>query len=186
MIGYWLLVAYIFTLANLFSDSVSRRRTPAHEMALDPTTRGSADSLSEEEAMLTFYNAERNHGQQFEDMTNGIYRHNLRNSQKGFPKAGSSQNVCKYWHSLPRRSCSLHVVECNARFVRWALWALDLKISFITTSFGCLIWQVTGICKYMTSNVRSREWLTEIQSIPDIVPPLFTAISGGIPTVGVN
>ena len=186
MIGYWLLVAHIFTLANLFTDSMSRRQTSAHEMALDPTGRGSADTLSDEEAMATYYNMERDHAQSDEELNNGIYRQNIRNSQKGFPKAGSSQSVCKYRHSLTRRPCSLHVVECKVRFVRWALWALDLRITFITTCFGCLIWQVTGMSKYITSNGRSREWLMEIQSIPDIAPPLFTAICGGISRVKVN
>jgi hypothetical protein len=72
-------------------------------MALDPTGRGSADSLNEEEGMATYYNIERDHAQSDEELNNGIYRHNLRNSQKGYPKAGSSQSVCKYRNSLPRR-----------------------------------------------------------------------------------
>ena len=112
-------------------------------MALDPTRRGNADSLSEEEAMATYYSMERDYVQPDEELTNGIYRQNIRNSQKGYPTAGSSQNGykyrCKYRHSLPRRPCSIHVVECKVSFVRWALWALDLKITFITTGFGCLI-----------------------------------------------
>ena len=186
MIGYWLLAAYIFTLPNLFTDSMSRRRTSAHQMALDPPGRGSADSLSEEEAMATYYSMERDSDQPDEELTNGIYRQNIRNSRKGYPKAGSSQSVCKYRHSLPRRPCSIHVVECKVSFVRWALWVLDLKITFVTTYFGCLIWQVTGIPKCITSDGRSREWLMEIQSIPGIAPPLFTAICGGISRVEVN
>jgi hypothetical protein len=64
-------------------------------MALDPTDRGSQASLSEEEAMATYYSMERDHAQQDEEMTNGIYRHNIRHSRKGYPKAGSSQSVCK-------------------------------------------------------------------------------------------
>ena len=126
-------------------------------MALDPTGRGSADSLNDEEAIATYYSMDREYAQQDDELTNGIYRHNLRNSQKGYPKAGSSQSVCKYRNSLPRRPCTLHVVECKVTFVRWALWALDLKITFVKIYFGCLISQVTGISKYITPNGRSRE-----------------------------
>jgi hypothetical protein len=162
MIGYWLLVPHIFTLANLYTDSMSRRRTSSHLMASDPTVRGSDASLSEEEAMATFYSIEREHAQGDDELNNGIYRHNARKSLTGYPKAGSSQSVCKYRHSLPRRPCFLHVVECKVRFVRWTLWALDLETAFITTCFGRLIWQVTGISKCITSNGRSREWLMEI------------------------
>jgi len=186
MIGYWLLVAHIFALANVFTGRMSRRRTSAHKMTLNPADRGSDATLSDEEAMATYYSIERDYGQKDEDLPNGIYRHNIRSSQKGYPKAGSSQSVCKYRHSLPRRPCSLHVVECKVRFVRGALGALGLKIAFITNCFGCLIWQVTGISKYITSNGRSREWLMGIQSIPDIAPPLFTAICGGIPRAEVQ
>jgi len=100
---------------------MSRRQTSTHNMALDPTRRGNDASLSDEEAMATYYDMERDHAQQDDEATNGIYRHNTRNSHKGYPNAGSSQSVCKYPHSLPRRACLLHVVECKVKFVRWAL-----------------------------------------------------------------
>jgi hypothetical protein len=93
-------------------------------MALNPADRGSDASLSDEEAMATYYSIERDHGHRDEDVPNGIYRHNIRSSHKGYPKAGSSQSVCKYQYSLSRRSCSLHVVECIVRFVRGAQWPL--------------------------------------------------------------
>jgi hypothetical protein len=98
MIGYGLLVAHIFTLPNLLAGSMTRRRTSAHNMALDATGRGSTASLSEEEAMATYYIMERDHAQRDEELINGIYRHNIRNTQKGHPKAGSSQSICKYPH----------------------------------------------------------------------------------------
>jgi len=183
--GYWLLVAHIFTLANLFTHSTSRRRTSAHKMASDPTCRGNDASLSDEETMVTYYSMEIDHDKREKERNNGTYSNDTRNSQKG-NSHGAYKYQCKYRHSLPRRPCSLHVVGCKLRFVRWALWALDLRITFITTCFGCLIWQVTGMSKYITSKGRSREWLMEIQSIPDIAPPLFTAICGGISRVKVN
>lgn len=61
-------------------------------MTLNPADRGSDASLSDEEAMATYYSIERDYGQD-EDLPNGIYRHNIRSSQKGYPKAGSSQSV---------------------------------------------------------------------------------------------
>jgi hypothetical protein len=130
-------------------------------MALNPSGRGNDASLSDEEAMATYYSMERDYAERDEELNNGTYRQDLRNSQKGYPKPGSSQNAykyqCKYRNSLPRRPCSLHVVECKVTFVRGALWAFDLKITFITTYFRCPISQVTGISKYITSNDRSRE-----------------------------
>jgi hypothetical protein len=154
---------------------MSRRGTSAHQMALNPTGRGNDASLSDEEAMATYYSIERGYAERDEERTNGTYSNDLRNSQKGYPKAGSSQNAykyqCKYRNSLPRRPCSLHAVECKLTIIRWALWAFDLKITFITAYFGCLISQVTGISKYITSNGRSREWLMETESNPDIAPP---------------
>ena len=77
-------------------------------MASDATDRGSTASFSEEEAMGTYYSMERSHAQRGEELTNGTYRHNIRNSQKGYPKAGSSQSICKYPHSLPRSSGYSH------------------------------------------------------------------------------
>jgi hypothetical protein len=110
-------------------------------MASDPAGQGNDASLSEEEAMANYMGPDL--AQQDEELTNGIYRHNKRNSQRGYPKPRSIQGVykyqCKYMHSLPRRPYSLHVVECKVTFVRWALWALDSKSTFITTCFGCLI-----------------------------------------------
>jgi len=101
MIGYRLLVAHIFTLANLCTDSVSRRQTSKHNMALDPTRRGSIASLSEEEAMATYYNMERDHAQRDDERANGIY---MRNSHRGYHRVDSRQSACKYPHSLPRRA----------------------------------------------------------------------------------
>lgn len=73
---------------------MTRRRTSADNMALDATGRGSTASLSEEEAMATYYMMERDHAQRNEElMTNGIYRHNIHNTQKGYPTAGSSQSI---------------------------------------------------------------------------------------------
>jgi hypothetical protein len=75
---------------------MTRRRTSADNMALDATGRGSTASLREEEAMATYYMMERDHAQRNEElMTNGIYRHNIHNTQKGYPTAGSSQSICK-------------------------------------------------------------------------------------------
>jgi len=147
---------------------------------------GRGPSLSDEEAMVTYYTMERDHAQRDEQRANGTSPYNISTSHRGYHRVDSRLSACKYPHSLRRRACFLHVVQCKVKFVRWALWALDLKITFITICFGCLIWQVTGISKYMTTNGRSREWLTEIQSIPDIVPPLFIAMCGGIPRAEEN
>ena len=101
-------------------------------MALDPTRRGNDASLSDEEATATYYSMEGDYAQRDEELTNVTYRHDLRNSQKCYPEAGSSHNAykyqCKYRNSLLRRPSSLHVVECKVTFVRWAIWTFDLKI----------------------------------------------------------
>jgi len=75
---------------------MNTRRTSTHQMALDPSRRGNDASLSDEEAMATYYNMERDYTERDEELTNGTYRHDLRNSQKGYPKPGSSQNAYKY------------------------------------------------------------------------------------------
>ncbi|PNF43810.1 hypothetical protein B7P43_G07765 [Cryptotermes secundus] len=69
---------------------MTRRRTSEHKMTSDSTDRASTASLSEEEAMATYYMMERNHDQRDSDLMNGLYRHNIQN---GHPKAGSSQSV---------------------------------------------------------------------------------------------
>jgi hypothetical protein len=66
-------------------------------MTSDSTERASTVSLSEEEAMATYYMMERNHDQRDADLMNGLYRHNIQN---GYPKAGSSQSIREYSHSL--------------------------------------------------------------------------------------
>jgi hypothetical protein len=71
-------------------------------MALDPKDGGNAASLSEEEDMARYYNMELD-AQPDGEATKGTYGNNIYNIQKGNPKAGSSQSVCKYPHLLPRR-----------------------------------------------------------------------------------
>jgi hypothetical protein len=61
-------------------------------MTSDSTDRASIASLSEEEAMATYYMMERTQDQRDTDLNNGLYRHNI---QSGYPKAGSSQSICK-------------------------------------------------------------------------------------------
>jgi hypothetical protein len=65
-------------------------------MALEPRNPGSDATLSEEEAMVTYYTMELDNAPRDEDLTNGMYRNDISNSQKGHPIAGSSQSVCKY------------------------------------------------------------------------------------------
>jgi hypothetical protein len=71
---------------------MTRRRASAHKMTSDTADRASTTSLSEEEAMATYYIMERNHDQSEADIINGLYRHNI---QSGYPKAGSSQSIRK-------------------------------------------------------------------------------------------
>jgi hypothetical protein len=71
---------------------MTRRRTSAHKMTSDSTDRASIASLSEEEAMATYYIMERNHDQRDAELNIGLYRHNIQN---GYPKAGSSQSIRK-------------------------------------------------------------------------------------------
>jgi hypothetical protein len=61
-------------------------------MTTDSTDRASIASLSEEEAMATYYMMQRSQDQRDTDLNNGLYRHNI---QSGYPKAGSSQSICK-------------------------------------------------------------------------------------------
>jgi hypothetical protein len=136
VIGHRLLVAHIFTLPNLLTGSMTRRRTSAHNMATDATGRGSTASLSEEEAMATYYIMERDHAQRDEDLANGIYRHNIHHSQKGYPKAGSSQSICKYLPTFfTQTSDPLHAVECQIRFVRWATVSPRCENYFLYNAF---------------------------------------------------
>jgi hypothetical protein len=67
-------------------------------MTSDSIDLASTASLSEEEAMATYYMMERDHDKRDADLINGLYRHNIQN---GYPTAGSSQSIRKYPHSLP-------------------------------------------------------------------------------------
>jgi len=69
-------------------------------MTSDAAGLANPAALDEEESMATYYIMERDHGQGDGELASGLYSHN---TQKGYPKAGSSQSICKWLRSSPRR-----------------------------------------------------------------------------------
>jgi hypothetical protein len=79
-------------------------------MASDETSLPGSVSFNDEDEMATYYMMERDHDhRQEEQLSNGLRRYNV---QKGHPKAGSSQSICKY-------SCMKAAVLCAAAAVAW-------------------------------------------------------------------